>query len=109
MSFALDVGDLVRDLGDEDRKPISVSAGIDSGPVTVGLTGISGLIYDAWGSTVQHAADLARFAEPGGVFVSAAVRSQLPSSILSTDAVGPAGSPDAAVVSRQPSEGEQVR
>ena len=62
-AFVLDVRELVRDLGDDDRA-ISITAGLDSGPVTVGLTGGSGLVYDAWGSTVQRAADLARRARP---------------------------------------------
>ena len=56
-SFVLDVQDLVNDLSDA-RSAISITAGIDSGPVTVGLTGGADLAFDAWGPTVRRAADL---------------------------------------------------
>lgn len=81
VAFALDIEDLVKDLSDDTGHPISVGVGVDSGPVTVGLTGGAGLVYDAWGATVQRAADLARVAETGAVLVSAAARSQLPSTL----------------------------
>lgn len=77
VSFALDVRDLVRDLGDAYEQ-ISITAGIDSGAVTVGLTGGSDLVYDAWGPTVQRAADLARRADTDTIFVTSAVHTQLP-------------------------------
>jgi class 3 adenylate cyclase len=84
VAFVLDVADLVRDLADDDRV-ISMAAGVDSGSVTVGLTGGSGLVYDAWGPTVQRAADLARRTDPDDVRISAATRAQLPSSFLTED------------------------
>ena len=79
VEYALNVGELVADLAEEAGYPISVSAGVDSGPVTLGLTRGSGLVYDAWGSTLQRAADFARRADPGTVVISTASRSQLPS------------------------------
>jgi len=87
VSFALDVRDLVQDLGDDDRL-ISMVAGVDSGPVTVGLTGGSGLVYDSWGSAVQRAADLARQSGFNEVRVSAATRAQLPSTFLTEEDAG---------------------
>ena len=66
-------------MSDDTGQTISVSVGVDSGPVTIGLTGGSGLVYDAWGTTVQRADDLARRAEAGMVMLTSAVRSQLPS------------------------------
>ena len=78
VSFVLDVRDLVRDLAD-DRELISITAGIDSGPVTVGLTGGSHLVYDAWGPAMQRAADLARMDGSNTVFATLAVQKQLPS------------------------------
>lgn len=78
VGFVLDVRELVHDLADDAGHRISVSVGLDSGPVTVGLTGGSGLVYDAWGATVQHASDLARRADVGEVLVTRSVRSQLP-------------------------------
>ncbi len=74
----LDVRELIEDLVEADGA-ISMSAGVDSGPVTVGLTGGSRLVYDAWGSTVRNATDLARLgparrgARVGGHAVAAAV------------------------------------
>jgi len=88
VGFVLDVRELVHDLADDSGHPISISAGVDAGPVTVGLTGGSGFVYDAWGNTVQHAAELARRAAVGSVIASAAVRSQLPST-FDIDEQGP--------------------
>ena len=86
VAFVLDVRDLVHDLGDDGRS-ISMSAGVDTGPVTVGLTGGAGLVYDAWGPTVQLAADLAQTSGTDEVLVSAAARSHLPSSFVFDDDV----------------------
>jgi class 3 adenylate cyclase len=108
VAFVLDVRDLVRDLGADDRV-ISMSAGVDSGPVTIGLTGGSGLVYDAWGSTVQRATDLAWQAASNTVLVSAAVRSQLPSRFATEDDVGPIDAHGATIVSGRASDGEPVR
>ena len=80
-SFVLDVQDLVRDLGDEPEL-ISITAGIDSGPVTVGLTGGADLAFDAWGPTVRQAADLARMNGSNAIFATPAVHAQLPVSFL---------------------------
>jgi len=103
--FALDVRDLVDDLVGDDDRGLSMSAGIDSGPITVGLTGGSGLVYDAWGATLQSAADLARRAEPGEVIVSATARGPLPSNLVIEDLVGPDVAPGTAVVSGLTSAG----
>ncbi len=103
VSFALDVRDLVGDLAEADAA-ISMSAGVESGPVTVGLTGGSRLVYDAWGSTVQNAANLARRAGSGEVLVSAAVRSQTPASFVIEDYPGPTGSAGVAIVSGRTTE-----
>ena len=91
VSFVLDVRDLVHDLGDlnrdvEGRPQVSITAGIDTGPVTVGLTGGSDLVYDAWGTTVQHAADLARMGGVDTIFVSRAVQAQLPATFMVEEA-----------------------
>lgn len=75
-SFVLDVFDLIDDL--ESDGAISVSAGLDTGPIAVGLTGGERLVHDTWGPTVQAAADLARTARPGQILASAAVQAQLP-------------------------------
>ncbi len=108
VSFVLDVRDLVADLGGDGRV-ISIKAGVDSGPVTVGLTGGSGLVYDAWGSTVQQAADLARRCGPNEVLVSTAVRTQLPTRFVIEDRVGLIDGHPTAAVSGRANEGASLR
>lgn len=107
VSFVLDVRDLVGDLGDDAA--ISMSAGIDSGPVTVGLTGGWSVVYDAWGSTVQRAADLARRGGSNDVLISAAVRSQLPSNFVIDDEKGQIDVFGTTIVSGRTRNGESVR
>jgi class 3 adenylate cyclase len=67
-AFVLEVRDALRDLDPDEE--LSVQAGIDVGPITVGLTGGNRLIHDTWGVTVQRATDLARMARAGEVLVS---------------------------------------
>lgn len=106
VSFVLDVRDLVRDLGEGDER-ISITVGIDSGPVTVGLTGGSDLVYDAWGTTVQRAADLARAERPDTIFITSAVRAQLPAT-FTVEQADDAGS-GTAVVSGRAHDAEAAR
>jgi class 3 adenylate cyclase len=77
-AFVLDVSEMLRDL-DPDGD-LYVRAGLDVGPITVGLTGGSRLIHDTWGESVQGATDLARSALRGQILVSDACRSLLPTS-----------------------------
>ena len=107
VAFVLDVRDLLEDLSDDSSQSISMSAGVDSGPVTVGLTGGTALVYDAWGATVQHAADLARRAAPNTVLVSASTRAQLPPT-FETDDDATAGQ-DASVVTGRTTDAEPAR
>ena len=108
VGFALDVRELVRDLSDDEEQSISIGVGVDSGPVTVGLTGGSGLVYDAWGATVQRAADLAYRADLDTVLVSGSTRSQLPATfgIDDLDSTAPA---DAVAVTGRDNDAESVR
>jgi class 3 adenylate cyclase len=80
-AFILDMRDLVEDLADGDEA-IEIGGGLASGPITVGLTGGSNLVFDAWGPAMRIATDLARRAAPGEVLVSDAARSLLPSNFL---------------------------
>ncbi len=107
VSFVLDVRDLVRDLGDE-HELISITAGIDSGPVTVGLTGGANLVYDAWGSTVQRAADLARMEGSNTIFATRAAQVQLSSSFV-TQEQSEGSMSDIVVISGRAHEGEPAR
>lgn len=103
--FALEVRDLVDDLIGEDDRGLSMSAGIDSGPITIGLTGGSGLVYDAWGATLQGATDLARRARPGDVMVSATARALLPSNLEFEDPADPDDSSGAVRVAARSNDG----
>ena len=74
--FVLDVVEMLHDLDPDDE--LSIRAGLDAGPITVGLIGGARLVHDTWGSTVQIAAELARSTRYGQVLVSTACRSHLP-------------------------------
>jgi class 3 adenylate cyclase len=73
-AFVLEVREMLRDLDGD----LSLTAGLDAGPISVGLTGGSRLVHDTWGVTVQRATDLARSAPAGQVLVSDACRVLLP-------------------------------
>ncbi len=76
--FAQQIRDEVRHLADGGSLNVAVTAGIQSGPVTVGLIGDSRLIYDLWGDTVEQAYALARVGSRGEILVTDAVRDRLP-------------------------------
>lgn len=81
VAFALDARDVIREIGAEYQIRPTVSAGIHSGPITVGLVGSTRLVYDLWGETVDTAYYLARLAQEGEILVSAAVSELLPPDI----------------------------
>lgn len=76
--FAEQIRDEIRRVADDASLDLDVSAGIHSGPVTVGLIGDSRLIYDLWGETVDEAYALARAGDRGEILVTDAVRDRLP-------------------------------
>lgn len=76
--FAFDLRAEVRRFAQENGLELDISGGVDTGPVTVGLTGNARLIYDLWGATAEHATVLAGVARPGEVLVTAEVRDRLP-------------------------------
>ena len=76
--FAFAVRSEVRRFAQENGLDLDISGGVDTGPVTVGLTGNARLIYDLWGATAEHATVIAGVAGPGEVLVTAEVRDRLP-------------------------------
>jgi class 3 adenylate cyclase len=71
-----------RDLCDESADDaITVSIGIASGPINVGLGGSSHLVYDIWGHTVTEAYLLARQASPAMVLLAAGTVERLPAEV----------------------------
>jgi class 3 adenylate cyclase len=76
--FAFAVRAEIRRVAQENGLALDISGGVDTGPVTVGLTGSARLIYDLWGATAEHATVLAGVSGPGEVLVTAEVRDRLP-------------------------------
>jgi class 3 adenylate cyclase len=76
--FAFDVRAELLRFAEEHGLDLDVSGGIDTGPVTVGLTGNARLIYDLWGETVEQASILAGVANDGRILVSDEARTRLP-------------------------------
>ena len=85
-----------------------MTAGIDSGPVTVGLTGGSDLVYDAWGATVQQAADLGRTEGADTIYATPRVEAQL-SSAFATEPADPSNTSGVAIVAGRARDGEPAR
>lgn len=77
-AFALQVNEFLGRLAAEEDVDLAVAAGLQFGPVSVGLTGEARLVYDLWGEPVRDAHQLARIAKPGQVLVSSEVRDRLP-------------------------------
>lgn len=80
VAFALGAQEIVADLLDQEDG-LSLGAGVATGPVMIGLTGGTRLVYDAWGTTVTTAARLAQLATSGEVIVADSTRTRLPPSI----------------------------
>ena len=81
VTFASDARDAIRSLGAAAGVELDVSAGVDTGAVSVGMTGGSRLVYDVWGSPVSMAHLLARSAGAGTILVSDTTHSVLPDEI----------------------------
>lgn len=83
VSFATDARDAVREIATETGMTVGLdlAAGIHTGPVTVGMTGGTRLVYDVWGDTVTLAHEIARRAGHGKLLVTDDTRSLLPESI----------------------------
>ena len=85
IAFAADAFDLVHDSDLHADAGLELAAGVASGPVTVGLTGTSHLVYDVWGITVRRADHLARRAGPGRLLASDESAAKLPDTIPVTE------------------------
>ncbi len=81
VTFASDARDAIRALGATAGVDLDVSAGVDTGAVSVGMTGGSRLVYDVWGGPVSMAHLLARSAGAGTILVSDPTHSVLPDEI----------------------------
>jgi adenylate cyclase len=80
VAFAADARDAVREIGSRTSDGLDLSVGIHTGPVTVGVTAATRLLYDVWGEPVTAAHDLARRAAHGEIVISEATKALLPDS-----------------------------
>ncbi|MGB0114910.1 MAG: adenylate/guanylate cyclase domain-containing protein [Ilumatobacteraceae bacterium] len=76
-AFAMDVRQAVRSV----NETFDVTVGVQTGPVTVGMSGGAQLVYDVWGDTVSGAHVLARVAATGQAVVSAETQRMLPDDV----------------------------
>ncbi|MCH7789660.1 MAG: adenylate/guanylate cyclase domain-containing protein [Acidobacteria bacterium] len=92
--FALDAREAIVEMGATHGFALDLAAGIDTGPVTVGMAGGSRLLYDIWGITANNAHLLARGGRSGEIRISDEVRRRLPAGYLTADGPSdPAGEP----------------
>ena len=79
--FAERVAEAVNALARASSAPLATAIGINTGPVTVGMSGGTRLVYDVWGPTVTTAHALARAAHADEIIVTEATRARLPEEI----------------------------
>ncbi len=93
--FAERVAEAVNALARASSAPLATAIGINTGPVTVGMSGGTRLVYDVWGPTVTTAHALARAAHADEIIVTEATRARLPEEIEVTHWRGGAAPADA--------------
>ena len=82
VAFAKDVAAAVRAISRAHAVNLDTAIAVNTGPVTVGMSGGTGLVYDVWGPTVTVAHHLARVAGAGQIVVTDATRARLPDSVV---------------------------
>ncbi len=75
--FACALLEAAKQVGRRHGLDLSMRVGIASGPVMAGVIGEAKVTYDVWGDTVNLAARLESYGEPGRIHVSAATRAAL--------------------------------
>jgi class 3 adenylate cyclase len=78
IDFAREVNAVIERFNVQHGSSIRLRAGIDTGSVTSGLVARTNLAYDLWGDAVSLAYRVRSVSGQPGVFVSQAVRDQLP-------------------------------
>lgn len=84
-AFALEVREVVGAFAADADVALGVGTGLASGPVTIGLTRGDRMVFDAWGSTVDRAGELARTAAPGVILVDESAVARLPTEFTTDD------------------------
>jgi class 3 adenylate cyclase len=70
VTFAFQLREEMERYAHDEGLDIGITAGIDSGSVTVGLIGDSRLVYDLWGEAVDNASLLARAGDRGQILIA---------------------------------------
>lgn len=81
LAFAGQVRAAIRAAAESSPARLDSAIAVNTGPVTVGMSGSGRLVYDVWGRTVTLAHDLARTASAGEVVITEATRLRLPSDV----------------------------
>ena len=76
-SMALDMRGVVAEVSGRRNLPLDVRIGIDHGPAVAGIIGERKFFYDVWGDSVNTASRLEGAAEPGEIWMTAAMRDAL--------------------------------
>lgn len=70
VEFATEMQRIISRYNAETGGNLQLRAGIDTGPVTSGLIGRAGLVYDLWGAAVRLASTIRRGISQPGIYVS---------------------------------------
>ena len=81
VAFATAAREAVQEISAVGDADLDTAIGIDTGPVTVGMAGGAGLVYDVWGATVTVAHHLARRSSRGQILLSDDTHAMLPDQI----------------------------
>ena len=98
LSFCRQAQLAIRALDRSGEANLEASAGLSSGPVTVGLVGDARLVYDIWGETVTIANMLASRAATGEILISESTKDRLPAEQVLREAADHADGPPAWIV-----------
>jgi len=77
MALAIGMHREIAKLGAVHGAPLQLRIGIESGPVMAGVIGQTKFSYDVWGETVNVAARLQQFCEPGEILIGGGAKEAL--------------------------------
>jgi class 3 adenylate cyclase len=95
LAFCRQAQSAIRSIDGSAEAPMDASAGLSSGPVTVGLVGDARLVYDIWGETVTTANLLSGRAASGEILVSESTKERLPADQILRESTDHADGPRA--------------